>query len=458
MEPSLQHHAPPSIQPPYPRAAAAWYLVGVLIVANILSFVDRQILALLIGPIRADLGISDTAISLLHGFAFTILYSCLGLPLGRYVDRGGRRTLIVAGVLVWSVMTMACGLADSYWQLFAARIGVGIGEAALAPAAYSMIADTFRPERRGVALGVYTSGIYLGIGAALTLGGLVIAATSQRPEVSLPLVGTVRAWQAAFLLVGLPGLLAAPLILTLREPARRAVPGRTGTVGPEDALRYLAANRRTFLFTFLAYDCFALAAYAVGTWVPTLFIRIHHWTIAEAGLFYGATIMATGLAGGVVGGLFGDRLTAGRQDGRLRLSILCVPAWMAAVALAAATGNPWLALAAFGVSGFFSSVLNCIGPTVVQDMTPSRLRGQATAFYFFAQNLLSLTVGPTAVALVTDHVFGDPAALPRSMAVIALPAILLGGLFAHVARAPFRRTRAALGEPIGAEIVPVFRR
>ncbi len=441
METSVQR-AFRSDDPPYPAMSTAWYLVGVLILANILSFVDRQILALLIGPIRADLGITDTEISLLHGFAFTILYSFLGLPLGRYVDRGGRRRLIVVGILIWSVMTALCGLAGSYWELFAARIGVGIGEAALAPAAYSMIADTFRPERRGLALGVYTSGIYLGIGAALTLGGLVVALTSQQPEVTLPLLGTLRAWQAAFILVGLPGLLVAPLVLTLREPVRRATAGQSAR--PEDALRYLKGHGRTFLFTFLAYDCFALAGYAMGTWVPTLFIRVHHWSIAEAGLLYGATIMVMGLAGGAFGGLLGDRLTMGRTDGRLRLSVLCVPVWLVAVGLAVATADPWVALAAFGVSGFFSSVLNCIGPTVVQDMTPNRLRGQATAFYFFAQNLIGLTIGPTAVAVVTDHVFHDALALPWSMAVVALPSILLGGLFAHLARRPFLRTRAAL--------------
>ena len=438
---------PTAGEPPHPSPAAAWYLVGVLITANILSFVDRQILVLMVGPIRADLQISDTEISLLHGFAFTILYSFLGLPLGRYVDRYNRRNLIVAGVLVWSVMTILCGFANSYWELFAARVGVGIGEAALAPAAYSMIADAFRAERRGVALGVYTSGIYLGIGAALTLGGLVIALTKGQPQISLPLVGTVDSWQAVFMIVGVPGLLVAPLILSLREPPRQGpMAGRAGG-RPEDAVAYLCENGRTFLFTFLAFDCFALAAYAVGSWIPTLFTRLHHWTPAEAGLYYGMAIMVMGLAGGALGGLFGDRLTLGRPDGRLRLAAACVPVWVAVVLVATSTADARVALAAFAVSGFFSSVLNCIGPTVVQEMTPGRLRGQVTDLYFFAQNLTSLTIGPTAVALVNDHLFGTPAGLGQAMAVVAVPAILLGGVFALLAAAPYRRTRVALDAP-----------
>ncbi len=428
----------------YPPLRIACYLVGVLITANILSFVDRQILALLVGPIRRDLGITDTEISVLHGFAFTILYSFLGLPLGRYVDRNNRRRLIAVGVLIWSVMTVACGLADSFWELFAARVGVGIGEATLAPAAYSLIADAFRPERRGTALSVYTSGIYLGIGAALTLGGLVIATTNQQPQVALPLFGTVHSWQAAFILVGLPGLLLAPLMLTIVEPPRRRPASAAGALSPEDALRYLKGNGRSFLLTFLAYDCFALAAYAAGSWVPTVFIRVHHWPIAQAGLLYGLTIMACGLLGGALGGILGDRMAAGGPDGRLRLSLYSVPLWIAAIATATTTANPWIALGGFGLAALFSSVSNCIGPTVVQEMTPGRLRGQATALYFFTQNLFSLTLGPMAVALITDKVFGSDAAVPYSILMVSVPAILLGSLLTQLARQPFGRTRRAL--------------
>ncbi len=434
-------HAP---QDGYPPIRVACYLVGVLIIANILSFVDRQILALLVGPIRRDLAITDTDISVLHGFAFTILYSFLGLPLGRFVDRHNRRLVIVAGVAIWSVMTVACGLANSYWELFAARVGVGIGEATLAPAAYSLISDAFRPERRGTALSVYTSGIYLGIGAALTLGGLVIAMTNQMPEVTLPLFGTLRSWQAAFILVGLPGLLLAPLVLTIIEPPRRRPATASGDVTPEDAWRYLKSNGRAFFLTILAYDCFALAAYAAGSWVPTVFVRVHHWPMAQTGLYYGLTLMVMGCAGGALAGLFGDRMTSRNLDGRLRLSLYSIPLWIAAITTATLSGDPMIALIGFGFSGFFSSVSNCIGPTVVQEMTPGRLRGQATALYFFTQNLFSLTLGPMAVALVTDKVFHDDTAVALSVLVIAVPAILLGGLFTLMARRPFTATRQAL--------------
>ncbi|WP_298373988.1 MFS transporter [Azospirillum sp.] len=428
----------------YPPMRIACYLVGVLIIANILSFVDRQILALLVGPIRRDLAITDTDISVLHGFAFTILYSFLGLPLGRFVDRHNRRLVIVAGVAIWSVMTIACGLANSFWELFAARVGVGIGEATLAPAAYSLISDAFRPDRRGTALSVYTSGIYLGIGAALTLGGLVIAMTNQLPEVTLPLFGTVRSWQAAFIIVGLPGLLLAPLILTITEPPRRRPLSAAANVTPDDALRYLKGNGRAFLFTLLAYDCFAMAAYAAGSWVPTVFVRVHHWPMAQTGLYYGLAIMVMGCAGGALAGIFGDRMISSNLDGRLRLSLYSIPLWIAAIATGTLSGDPWVALAGFGFSAFFSSVSNCIGPTVVQEMTPGRLRGQATALYFFTQNLFSLTLGPMAVALVTDKIFHDDTAVAASILVVALPAILLGGLFTLLARRPFTQTRQTL--------------
>jgi MFS family permease len=431
----------------YPRAATAWYLLGVLVIVSVLSFVDRQILVLLVQPLRHDLAISDTEISLLQGFAFTILYSFLGLPLGRYADRHNRRNLIIVGLALWSAMTVACGLAQTYGQLFAARVGVGIGEATLAPAAYSMLCDAFEPRKRGTALGVYHSAIYMGIGVSVLLGGVVLVLIRNAAEVTLPLVGTVRSWQAAFMCVGAPGLVVALLLFTLREPPRHIDAARSAQAQSwSETGHYLMRYRTAFALQLSGYCCIALAAYGMGSWIPTYFIRIHHWPASQAGIFYGLMLSVLGTAGGVTGGVIGDRwLARGRADARLMLSLVAALFWMPLILLAVYTSDAWSALAFFGLASAMSSLINGLGPTTIQDIVPDWLRGQASALYFFVLNLLGLGVGPTAIALVTDRIFGDDAALRYSLPLVGIPAILLGCGMLLAARKYYREACADLG-------------
>src|SRR5712691_2641298 len=177
----------------------AWYVVLVLMVCYTLSFIDRQILSLLVAPIKHDLGISDTRIGLLQGLAFALFYTMMGLPLGRIADTCSRRTLISFGVLFWSVMTTLCATAKSFWSLFLARMGVGVGEATLAPAAFSLISDYFSAGLLATALSIYSMGIFLGSGLALIVGGVVVTATTRMPAIELPLLGLTASWRLAFL-------------------------------------------------------------------------------------------------------------------------------------------------------------------------------------------------------------------------------------------------------------------
>ena len=191
----------------YPSAGVAWYSIVVLLIAYTIAFVDRTILALLVGPIQRDLGISDTLMGLLHGIAFALFYCALGIPIARLADQYSRRWIILVGMFIWSAMTAVCGIAKNFWQLFLARVGVGIGEAALSPAAYSMIADSFPPKDLGRALGVYSSGVFFGAGIAFMVGGAVISALQEVQTLTLPIVGDVRSWHAVFFIVGAPGAL-----------------------------------------------------------------------------------------------------------------------------------------------------------------------------------------------------------------------------------------------------------
>jgi MFS family permease len=330
-------------------------------------------------------------------------------------------------------MTMACGLAGSYETLFLARVGVGIGEATLAPAAYSMICDAFSLRRRGTALGLYSSGIYLGIGASIAIGGMVLAALHGAPEVSLPLFGTVRAWQAAFILVGAPGLLLALVLMSVSEPARQDAAMDPVTLG--EAFAYLRRHRALFGLQLIGYALIALAAYGVGTWIPTVFIRSHGWTAAQAGINYGLALTVLGTLGGLASGAISDRwLAGGRDDGRIRLTVISLLLWVPLLCTGMLAGDAWEALAFLGLAAGMSSMANSLGPTALHDIVPGRLRGQATALFFFVINMIGLGVGPTAVALVTDLVFADDAALRYSTLVVALPALTLGGVLLLLAR------------------------
>jgi MFS family permease len=399
--------------------ARAWGSLAVLMAAYTVSFVDRTILSLLIPPIQQDLGLSDTRVSLLAGFAFALFYTVMGIPLGRIADRWHRRNLIAIGITVWCLMTAACGLARNFWQLFAARVGVGVGEAALSPAAYSMISDLFPREQLGRALAVYSFGLPIGSGLALLIGGFAIGAIQDLGPLTLPLIGRIAPWQLTFLLVGLPGLVVAGFVLAMHEPVRRqrasVAAGATPALAP-----FLKASRRVLLHHFGGLSMLVLVVYGTTAWIPTLFIRLHDWSASAIGYAYGLISIVCGAGGLLAGGWLADRWwRQGRTDAHLRVaawsSAIMAPCF-AAVALAL---TPEVALVLLAAATFASSLHGGVAGAALQIITPNELRGQLTAVYFFVANLVGLGVGPTAVALLTDYVYRDPLALGASIATLA---------------------------------------
>ncbi len=426
--------------------AYPWLVVAILMVAYVFSFVDRQILNLLVGPIRRDLGISDTQMSLLMGFSFAIFYTILGIPLGRLADSKSRRGLIAAGVIVWSLMTALCGLARTYWQLFLFRIGVGVGEAALSPAAYSMIADYFPPEKRATAISVYSMGIYIGSGIAFLLGGLVIQFAFAQGEIAIPLLGDVRPWQVVFLILGGAGIVFSLAFLFVREPPRSGTHAHGGGVPFSEVLAHLWLNRRTVLCHNLGFAMIAFCAYGTAAWVPSFFIRTFGWKAADVGIVYGLLVMVFGCAGIVFGGWLADRwLKQGKGDAALRVGIVAsIVAIVGNVYLIAGSGT---LAAILMVPGVFALAMPFgAAAAAIQEIVPNQMRGQASAVYLFIVNLIGLGVGPTAVALVTDYVFADDMQLKWSMLIVSTVACLAAIAFLAAGLKPYReslqRTRA----------------
>ncbi len=433
----------------YPRPASAWYMVAVLMVAYTLSFIDRYVIALMVEPLKQDLALSDTQIGLLSGFAFAIFYTIMGIPIARLADRYSRRWIISIGVFVWSLMTAASGLARSYWQLLAARIGVGVGEAALSPAAFSMIADSFPPARLGRALGVYSAGVYFGTGMAFIIGAAVIEMVSSAPAISLPIVGTVRPWQLTFFVVGVPGLLLAVWTWSLREPPRRGRQRDTLAAAPTltDLYAQLRAGGRAYAGHFVGYSLLALVFNAVVIWAPSFLGRTYGLTASEAGYALGLVILTFGSAGIVSGGWLADRLEArGYSDATLRVGIICGIGLTPWAVLAPLMPSAALAIALYAPLFFFASLGFGAAAAALQLITPNNLRAQVSAIYLFLINLIGIGGGPLLTAAITDFVFADETAVRYSIAIVAG----LSGPLAAVALwwglGAFRRSRAQLAD------------
>jgi MFS family permease len=454
----LKTQAPPvaaEVEEPYPSARYAWYVVGALTLVYVFSFIDRQILNLMVRPIRRDLGITDTEMSLLMGFAFALFYTVCGIPLGWVADRFSRRSLIAIGFVFWSLMTAGCGLAHNFWQMLGLRMGVGVGEAALSPAAYSMIADYFPKERRATAISVYSMGIYIGSGLAFLLGGAVVGYASGQDKWMLPLVGETRPWQVIFFIVGLPGVLLAALMFTIREPMRRgmkmvrAADGtmRQAKVPFAEVYRYIASNWTTFVCHTVGFALLSFSSYGTSAWVPTMFQRNHGWSASKAGMVYGLTIGIFATLGVATGGWVADRLSRrGYRDATMRVGLFVSAAWFPFGMLYPIVSDANLAALLLIPSAFLASAPFGVAPAAIQQMMPNEMRGQASAIYLFVVNLIGLGIGPTAVAMTTDYVFHNDNAVNYSILIVCTVAHVASTLLLWAGLRPYRQSLDRLKE------------
>jgi MFS family permease len=421
----------------YPSSFAAWYSVAVLMLMYIFSFIDRTTISLLVEPMKRDLNISDTQIGMLQGLAFALLYTFLGLPIARLSDRYSRRAIIAGGVFIWSIMATLCGLARSATQLFVARVGVGVGEAALSPAAYSIITDSFPLSKLGKAFGLYNIGITIGAGTAFLVGGIVVAAVSHAGATyTLPLLGEVRAWQMVFIVTGAPGILLPLLLLTFREPARRGLLRKqsaettTALLRPplSEVLSYVWLNRKFYGLYFVALALLSMCGYCVAAWLPTALVRAYGAygvTAGQVGKVLGVSTILMNSTGMLLAGVLCDRLTRqGKRDAPIIVALISacgiavfgsLPAFMPSVPLI------WVALF---VAGLTFNAYNGVGPMAINQVTPNQYRAQVSAVYLFVVNALGLGVGPTLVPFVNDHFFHDPIKIRYSLFIVVFIAAL----------------------------------
>lgn len=413
---------------PYPPARQAWTMVALLTVANILSFVDRQIISLLVDPIRADLGISDIQVSLLIGPTFAIFFCLMALPIGRLVDTRHRIRVAAIGIGLWSLATFLSGYADSFSHLFLARIGVAVGEAALFPAANSLIADSFPPGRRARAIGVFALAIYLGSGLALLFGGAVVGLAESGALLGYTpswLTG-FRSWQLVLLAVGAPGLVVALLILLLPEPARRSLlaAGDASATSFGANMRAIFRRGRLFFGHFLSFSMFVLSGYAVLGWAPTHLVRNMGLTRANAGLWLGIAVIAGGLVGIGMGTTLADRLAVrGVLDGKVRIGAVACGVGAVLQLIAGRVDNPGLYVSIIGLTTVCSSAGIALGPAALQEIAPGEMRGQSLAAYQLVATIVGAGLGPPLVALIAKSAGVE---IGVALAIVAAVSLALG--------------------------------
>ena len=402
------------------HSAGALYALLVLLLAYILSFIDRNVMAVLIGPIRADFAISDFQYSLLHGFAFSMFYIFLGLPIARLADRGNRKWVVTVGVFFWSLMTCVCGLTRSFSTLFLARIGVGVGEAALSPPAYSLLSDYFSADSLPRAMAIYTLGITIGGGLAYIIGGAVYEYFSVQGALSLPLVGELRPWQTTFVIVGLPGFVLVLLLSVMVEPPRRgALPVGANDYRLTDVAAHVRQHWQAYTSLIMGVSLLAVLGYGTMAWYPEFLVRSHGMNRADAGAQFGLIFIVAGSIGTLLGGFCVRPLQArGYPDASMRLILVIALLWLLPASLGPLFADSRFALWAAVPIVFFLNSYFALAIAALQNITPNRMRAQISALMLFMTNLLGLALGPSAVAALTDFVFVGDGYLAYSLSLL----------------------------------------
>jgi len=382
---------------PAPQAAVAFsdnyrrYVLGILLVVFTFNFIDRQILAILLQPIKQDLGLSDTQLGLLTGIAFSLFYVSFGIPLARLADRSSRVNIISGALVAWSTMTALCGLAQNFWQLLFARIGVGIGEAGCIPPSQSLISDYFAPEKRAMALSIFALGVPIGVMFGFLVGGWM---------------EEYFGWRTAFLVVGLPGILLAIIVrLTLREPPRGLSETTIRDHGEQPSMREVARylwGLRSFRHVAFAAALHAFVGYGVVSWLPSFLARSYQMGGAEIGTWLALLAGIVGGLGTVAGGWLGDRYA--KKDRRWYVWISGITILLAVpfTIYAFLGGDKYWTLAMYILPTFFGAFYH--GPTgaVIQGLAQVRMRAISAALYVLMVNLIGLGLGPLAVGVISD--------------------------------------------------------
>jgi MFS family permease len=429
----------------WPKPVYAWYVVVILLVAYGFAILDRVAIGLLVDPMKRDLHVTDSQIGLLQGLAFAICYTAFGLPLGFLTDRHKRTPILAIGIALWSAATMVCGLARGFGALFVARIGVGVGEAVITPGSGSLIADYFPPDRRPKAYGVWMLGSSLGTGMAYIFGGLAIVVADRLHAAGAPWAAHLKTWQITFFLIGAPGLLVSLLFAaTVREPVRRGVRVAIARYPLKPLWRVMSANRKAYFALMGGAVLNITCVYAQIGWMPSLFMRVHHWSPAKVASTLGFVALGVGMSGALVAAWtmtwLGKR---GRDDAPILMTMGHSLTILLLGVAACLAPTPQITLGLNAVAAITSTWSYAGAITGLNQITPNELRGQVTALYTLLTGLVSMTLGSFLVGFLSDTVFHGPTGVAASLASVFAGCSVLALLVLALGRKVYARAQAA---------------
>ncbi len=418
--------------------AGAYAVVAVLVLASVLSFLDRAILGLMVDPIRRELHVGDAQIGLLSGFAFALFYAFLGLPFGRWADKNNRTLLIVGGVLTWSLATAAGAFTRGFPSLFVTRMLVGVGEATLGPAALSLVANIFPKHRIGFTLGLLATGITLGNGVAVVFGGLLVQ-WSEAALFNFPVIGNIGGWRLVFIVVGACGLPVAALIgLVVREPSRHEA--AAAPTLPQ-LFRQIRQQSSAYGLITAGYSLMVVMSFAQFMWGPTYFLRIHHMSVSGFGQFYGVVMGLGGTAGLLAGGAWSDAWTRrGITAAPARVNLISIVLQLPFLLIAYLARDVRLALPGFAVGIVIMCFNGGLQSATLQRITPHRMLGSITSIYLICANLVGAGAGPFVIGALSQHLAPSGADLGQALALTGLVSLPLAALFVVLALKPLARS------------------
>jgi MFS family permease len=426
---------------------AEWRTIAILLLIYALAYLDRQILTLLVDPIRADLAVSDVEMGFLQGMGFTLSFALCGPLVGWGVDRYSRRLIIFVGIIIWSLSTASSAFAGTYTELLIARFGVGAGEAALLPAAYSIISDMVEKARLARAMAVFSLGSIVGGALSYAIGGALISYATSYLTTSWPMLGEgMRDWQLVFLAIGAVGVPIAFLVFAFPDPGRRspALPGAANTAAFA-GLQHFRKHWRFYACHFSAFSLFCFLSAATTAWSATYMMREFDWTPANAGAMLGIKTLIGGAVGMIGSGFIADRLVKrGRQDAHFRMYLYILPVHAVVGVFTFSTDHVWMAFTGLGLLATVAPFIAVAAAGLQLGTIPER-RGIASASFLLIYNLVGFGLGPAFIAMVSSAMPGDGTDLGPALALtyVVVPPLIL--VFLALGLRPMRAAVADVG-------------
>ena len=406
----------------YPSSFSAWTAVTVLFLLYILSLADRYVIAMMVDPIKEGLGVTDFHVSLLQGPVFAVLYCLFAIPVGLALDRFNRRLVLFLCVIVWSLGATGCGLAGTFAMLAVARSLVGAGEAGFSTGAYSIIGDSFPPQKVSLAMSIFVMGGVMGAGIVFLLGGPLVDMILHGAVADWPILSAFAPWQQAFIVTGLPGIAMAFLVFLFKEPPRATVPaaGRGKGLGYGEALSFLKKHYQIYTAIFLGFGIAYTVTISLQLWLPSYFSRVHGWAPKDIGIFMGLAQIIGALTLPLHGAIVGYIYRRGFKDAHLLWCIFCILLAGPIIVAALLMPNPYIGVTLFGFYMGFILATASMGPASTQVVTPQHLRGRISAIYVLTTGLIGMAVGPPVVGWITTHVFRDELKVGYSLMAVAV--------------------------------------